>query len=154
MGDVNRNWTFCNWICKQFPKAKSVLVVADGKGELARKLANKGFQVRVIEASPRFSGRNHPNITYQKGFFTPNTPFDEDLIVGMHPDEATIPIVLAARKQAKPFAVVPCCITTEYSKGIEGNYHAWIDRIKSFAPGCKEGLLKFSGRNLVLYDKN
>ena len=54
MGDSKRNVVFCDFIRRRFPKAKSVLVVADGKGELARKLANKGFKVRVVENKPRF----------------------------------------------------------------------------------------------------
>lgn len=32
------------------------------------------------------------------------------VVVGMHPDEATEPIVQAARATGKPFAVVPCCV--------------------------------------------
>jgi hypothetical protein len=33
-----------------------------------------------------------------------------DLVVGMHPDQATEPIVDFALKAGKPFAVVPCCV--------------------------------------------
>lgn len=32
------------------------------------------------------------------------------LLVGMHPDEATEPIVDAAIRHGKPFAVLPCCV--------------------------------------------
>ena len=35
---------------------------------------------------------------------------DCSIVVGMHPDEATEPIVRAARAAGKPFAVVPCCV--------------------------------------------
>ena len=33
-----------------------------------------------------------------------------DLIIGMHPDQATEPIIDMALKYKKPFAVVPCCV--------------------------------------------
>ena len=62
MGDANRNVEFARFIVRQFPRARTVLVVADGKGELSRKLANRGLRVRVIEARPRFSGRAHKHL--------------------------------------------------------------------------------------------
>ena len=33
-----------------------------------------------------------------------------DIIIGMHPDQATEPIIDMALKYQKPFAVVPCCV--------------------------------------------
>ena len=35
---------------------------------------------------------------------------DASIVVGMHPDEATEPIVDMALAAGKPFAVVPCCV--------------------------------------------
>jgi hypothetical protein len=35
------------------------------------------------------------------------------MVVGMHPDEATEPIVDACLKSGKAFAVVPCCVFPE-----------------------------------------
>jgi len=32
------------------------------------------------------------------------------IIIGLHPDQATEPIVRAALKAGKPFAVIPCCV--------------------------------------------
>ena len=32
------------------------------------------------------------------------------VVVGMHPDEATEPVVVEALAAGKPFAVVPCCV--------------------------------------------
>ena len=32
------------------------------------------------------------------------------VVVGMHPDEATEPVVAEALRAGKPFAVVPCCV--------------------------------------------
>ena len=33
-----------------------------------------------------------------------------DVIIGLHPDEATEPLVDAAIRYGKPFALVPCCV--------------------------------------------
>ena len=35
---------------------------------------------------------------------------EASIVVGMHPDQATEPIVRAALRAGKPFAVVPCCV--------------------------------------------
>lgn len=35
---------------------------------------------------------------------------ERNIIIGMHPDQATEPIVDMALKYQKPFAVVPCCV--------------------------------------------
>ena len=130
---------------------KSVLVVADGKGELSRKLANKGLMVRVIEAKPRWEGKPHKNVTYQKGWFTADTEITEDLIVGMHPDEATGEILLAADRQEKPFAVVPCCAVGRYSQNMARiGYPEWIQKLKSIFH-CQAWDLHISGRSTVLF---
>ena len=152
MGDPNRNQVFATFIKRNFHKAKSVLVVADGKGGLARSLANKGFEVKVIENKPRFEGRVHKKIEYQKGWFTPTSKIDADLVVAMHPDEATGPVVMAATKQNKPFAVVPCCCVGIGSEGMSRNhYNDWIKKLSKIAKGCRSTTLKISGKNVVLY---
>lgn len=151
MGDPNRHKVFANFVSRQFPKAKSVLVVADGKGELARILANKGLKIRVIENSPRFEGKPHQNIKYQKGFFTAHTTISEDVIIGMHPDEATGEIVGAAVRQGKPFAVVPCCVKGRLSWKAH-SYSEWLKVLKSEGGG-RETTLSFSGKNIVIWRK-
>ena len=151
MGDSNRNVQFAQFIIKQFPKANSILVVADGKGELARKLANKGKTVRIIENKPRWEGRLHKNVTYQKGFFTAGQEIKEDLIIGMHPDEATGEILLAAKEQNKNFAVVPCCAVGRFSEKMnKTDYIQWMKKLKSLFH-CKSYDLHIQGRNTVLY---
>lgn len=151
MGDERRNVEFARFIVKQFPKAKSVLVVADGKGELARKLANKGLSVRVVENKPRFEGRKHTLISYKRGWFDSGWRIVEDIIVGMHPDEATGEILAAADAQGKPFAVVPCCAVGRFSQNVgHSKGEDWIKRLKGLFP-CSEATLRISGRNTVLY---
>ena len=151
MGDAARHREFARFIRRTFPKAKSALVVADGKGQLARKLANAGISCRVIENSPRFVGRQHPLINYQKGFFVETDSVTEDIIVGMHPDEATGEIVLAANRYNRPFAIVPCCIVGKASSGVR-NFVEWCKKLKQLGGSDTfETSLKFSGKNTVIY---
>lgn len=155
MGDANRNIEFAQFIRRQFPKARTVLVVADGKGELSRRLANKGLRVRTIERNPRFDGRAHKGIDYRRGTFSRDTTISEDIVVAMHPDEATAEVILAARAQRKPFAVVPCCHKGDPAiAGGVSNYEGWLRRLIALWPPMQEGALHISGRNRVLYRKN
>ena len=64
MGDIRRHETFTRFINKTFPRVKEVLIIADGKAQIARKLADRGIRVRVIEADSRYAGQPHPLITY------------------------------------------------------------------------------------------
>jgi len=65
MGDERRDQEFARFIKRNWPKVHSVLVVADGKGRLARRLANAFFQTRIIDPDPRLVGRQHDRIVYQ-----------------------------------------------------------------------------------------
>jgi len=151
MGDPKRNEVFASFIRRNFPKAETALVVADGHGLLARKLANKKFKVRVIENNPRFAGRRHKRIQYEKGWFTRNTSVVEDVVVGMHPDEATAEIILAAESAKKGWAVVPCCLKGVEASGVH-NFAGWLRKLASLAP-CRSTHLKMTGKNTVLWSK-
>jgi predicted esterase len=79
-------------------------------------------------------------------------------LVGMHPDEATEPIVRAALRFNKPFAVVPCCVFPSANSGrrlhsgepVE-TYEAFCQFLLELAPGSEWGFLPFLGRNRVIY---
>ena len=154
MGDKNRGQIFAQYIVRQFPKAKNILDVAGGKGQVARKLANKRRHVTVIDAKPRFEGRCHKRIQYQAGRFTDDYAAKQvpDLVVGMHPDEATSEIVLYAVKHRIPFAVVPCCIKGRHSAGLR--YSGWLNKLIALARQggyvTNRHVLKISGKNDVL----
>jgi hypothetical protein len=64
MGDSKRGQLLAQFIIKQFPKAKTILVVASGKGQVARKLANKKRRVVVVEQCPRWEGKQHHRVCY------------------------------------------------------------------------------------------
>ena len=100
------------------------------------------------------------------------------LIVGFHPDEATDAIVDVAIAEGKPFAVVPCCVFwRRFGKrrvalagaGAEPPSAAMLAQANSEkcvpvrtheqlcayllakAPGAREVVLDFEGRNKVVY---
>lgn len=158
MGDERRGILFAQWVVKQFPKANWILDVAGGKGQVARKLANKKRHVHVIDAKPRFHGRLHPMVSYQAGWFDEDSKFNIkfDLVVGMHPDEATGEIIRYATKHKIPFAVVPCCIKGRDSKNIS-KFSEWVKRLiwlaNSRGYSAMTGQLKMAGKSLVLYGR-
>ena len=154
MGDIKRNLLMSTLIVKQFPKAKSALVIADGQGDLANRLANKGLSCVVIEKKPR---QNHvrKNVDYRSGVFSYlMKPILADVIVGMHPDEATAEIIRYAVKNKIPFAVCPCCVKGDAAKGVHG-YMKWLNKLKSLAKGFDVYTLqlKMTGKNIVLVGK-
>jgi len=156
MGDERRGQVFAQFIVKQFPKAATILDVAGGKGQVARKLANKKRHVVVIDKHPRLEGRSHPRIRYIKGWFTEDSEMPEcDLVVGMHPDEATSEIVLYAVKHGIPFAVVPCCRKGRHSENL--TYPGWLAKLKALARrtgyDTYEAGLKMRGMNTVVVGK-
>ena len=84
------------------------------------------------------------------------------VIVGMHPDQATHPMVDAAIRGGKQWAVVPCCVF-----GIENqerlcpatgrpceNYGELVQYLKARTPTARTTFLKFGGRNQVIYEKH
>ncbi len=82
------------------------------------------------------------------------------LLIGMHPDEATVPIVQVAEKYNKNFAVVPCCVfPTKFPDRILKNgdsvidYTQLIKYIQEIVPDASTGFLNIAGRNRILYKK-
>ena len=81
------------------------------------------------------------------------------MIVGMHPDGATEPIVDFALASGKPFAVVPCCVyatlapTRRDRRGQRvTQYEHFCEYLVSKAPGrIAMQTLPFEGKNVVVY---
>ena len=78
-------------------------------------------------------------------------------LVGMHPDQATEPIVDVALRLGRPFAVVPCCVfAREFPRQLPDGtwvttYAQLLDYLQAKAPGIRRTHLAFVGRNVVLY---
>lgn len=154
MGDSHRNAVFVKFIQNHWPKAQRVLCVADGNGELSVLLADAGYLVRAIEPHPRHLVR-HQRVSREKKLFSDSICVTEDLIVAMHPDEATAEVILAAKRYHIPFAVVPCCVKgrDDIICNVSGR-RQWVNKLISLAGGptqCSTFDLPIDGANTVVY---
>jgi len=80
------------------------------------------------------------------------------MFIGMHPDEATEPIVTTALSMRKPFAVVPCCVFPKKfpeRKLPDGSpvqsYEDFLQYLSAKHRGIRRTRLNFYGRSEVLY---
>ena len=80
------------------------------------------------------------------------------LLIGMHPDQATEPIVDFALAHGKGFAVVPCCVFPKLfptrqlrdGRGV-AKYDAFLRFLAEKHHGIRVGCFPFDGKNKVLY---
>lgn len=79
------------------------------------------------------------------------------LVIGLHPDQATEPIVDFALSHNKPFAIVPCCVFHNLWPDRRVNrkpvvtYFDFIDYLCAKDPRIKTDFLNMSGRNKILW---
>ena len=80
------------------------------------------------------------------------------LILGMHPDEATEPIVDLALKHDLSFAIVPCCVFAHANPGRRmksgqepKTYEQFCDYLMEKDPEIRSESLGFRGRDKILY---
>jgi len=80
------------------------------------------------------------------------------LVVGMHPDEATDPIVSHSLAAGKPWAVIPCCVFPglhPHRRTADGQlvktHEQLCDYYMRLDPGVRRAQLDFEGRNTVIY---
>lgn len=85
-------------------KIKYIADVAGGQGMLARVLRKKyNYEVEVID--PR--GWTLVGVKNRKEIYSPEMASYYDLIIGLHPDEATRAVVQSAK--IRPVVLIPCC---------------------------------------------
>ena len=112
--------------------------------------------------------RKHPEARVPKHYqavFTPDFLEAQDipltsvkLIVGLHPDEATEPIVATALALDLPFAVIPCCVFAASfplrrlkDGSSPSSYEEFLTYLKEKDAGIQEEIVSFSGKNTVLF---
>lgn len=155
MGDSRRFEVFANFIKANFPNCRQVADVAGGKGYLQTALRDLGFN--VITFDKRKGRRNRPGkFEFQYRYFDSTVKNDFDLLVGMHPDEATDVIIREAAKRRVPFAIVPCCIMpTAYIYYGQHKYSQWVEHLKNVAKRLGyqvyDTQLKIQGKNTVIW---
>ena len=159
MGDSKRFDLFAKLIQRNFPPSRyhKIADIAGGKGYLQPALRPMGYDVTTYD-KPRskHSKRNIPNrFQYNYQLFTDKIKTDFDILVGMHPDEATDIIIVQAAKRKIPFVVCPCCVKPEavvyWGKH---TYHLWCNHLERLARKLQFDirwlLLPMNGKNKVL----
>ena len=172
-----RNSEFSDFLVKTFGldniKKGFVLDIAGGKGLISFFLTTK-YDIKCKIVDPR--GATLPKakkkelkkknivIEEERKMFTLDT-CDElikgcSLIIGMHPDEATVDIVDVALNKKINFAVVPCCVFhnkfPERKLKNGKNVVEYVDLIQFILEkddNLKIDFLNIKGRNKVIYKK-
>lgn len=162
MGDAKRNTAFSRFVKQHFPVRQypNILCIADGKCLLSNKLALLNYSVTVIEANPR-AKHVRKGVTYTEGWFTRETPVSADLVIGMHPDEATGEIIIAAENANTSWAIVPCCVLgTEAPKTHKERrkytFADWLTTLRNLSQWpnrVQRENLPMHGKNTVLWRK-
>ncbi|KAJ1494355.1 hypothetical protein T484DRAFT_1765727 [Baffinella frigidus] len=153
-----------------------VLDIAGGKGEVTQHLISLGVPSTVVDprvVPPRSEKKkaaasSHRQITelfdealWESGEHR-ETILSASALIGMHPDQATEPIVSLALSLGKPFAVVPCCVFPRESArrrqvgaGPAGDlvvtYPEFVDYLQERHASMQRSCLAFQGRNVVLH---
>jgi hypothetical protein len=103
-GDPRRFEALADFIAGRYGNSvKYIADVAGGQGMLAKLLAKRGYDAEVVD--PR--GWAMKGVAARPEAFSPALADYYDLIVGLHPDEATRAVATAAL--VRPAILVPCC---------------------------------------------
>jgi hypothetical protein len=166
MGDKKRNRVFAEFIRHTFSNHERVADVAGGNGELGFLLQNElNREVTIVDPCVRpfpkwirdYLQEAEPD-TVAHEIRRLKVNVDEvqfgkfDLIVAMHPDEATELAIRAAISFNIDFAVVPCCPFPLAGKKQFGR--EWIRYLANLAPDIRTTRLGFSGPSTCLWRKN
>lgn len=124
-------------------KIRYIADVAGGQGMLSR-ILNKRYNYESEVIDPR--GYTLKGITSIKNYLNNDIAKNYDLIVGLHPDQATRAVGQAAL--VKPTILIPCCNFWDTSKVL--SYQNLIDSIEAF---YKENSIKYS-KTLLGFSSN
>lgn len=175
---TERHRIFAHWLVERYGRERlssgsGVLDVAGGNGEISRTLHGLGVPSTLVDPNPR-CGEDAP-------FRVLAYPLDGDgssfidredavgdivrncsMICGLHPDQATEPIVKLALRLKVPFAILPCCVMPKLFPDRKQKRHG--DPVRSYSAFCQFLLdmaptgseftvhhLDFIGRNKVIY---
>lgn len=163
MGDKRRFNLFADLIVKHFPPAyyHNIADVAAGKGHLQLALRERGYKnvISFDKRKRKFRVRKAGiKQDYHYRWFDSRVKQNFDLIVALHPDEATDHVIVEAGKGRIPFVLCPCCVKPD-AVTYWGSYkfEEWVNHLKRLALKdnfeIQEIYLKMQGRNLVLIGK-
>lgn len=126
--------------------------IAGGKGYLRLALSERGYDCTTFDHRRTYV-RGHGKQVYR--WFSPAIKDHFDLLVGLHPDEATDVIILEAARRKMPFMICPCCIKP-YAAPFNGSYRSanWIKHLETLAVNngfvVDYRTLRMNGKSLVL----
>lgn len=165
MGDPARFDVFARFIARLVPPAERMTMrvadVAAGKGGLSWALLRHGFRrITPFEPHPRAGGQ-----VLRLGIavrdFEPDDARHFDLVVGMHPDQATDAILAGAAAHGALAVVSPCCVKPKvwpYGGDLgwqRASHEEWQEHLvaQSAARGLalQQGRLPMTGANAVLW---
>ena len=176
---IQRSQIFADWIVHTYgeellSQRTGVLDVAGGNGETCRHLTAQGIKnVTLLDPNPRTSGDHAYTIipqplNYDGSDLTSRNDEIGNLIrncsfiCGLHPDQATEPIVSLALRLDVPFAILPCCVMPSLFPHRVQKKHC--DPVRSYSAFCQYLLdmapdgevflvdhLPFVGRNKVIF---
>ena len=157
MGDSRRFEILADFVQRNFPPPLKIADVAGGQGYLGFILTQKGYDCTVIDPRKTDLSKKERQLSRRKGIhfkrirskFNAGMAEEFDLIIGLHPDEATEEICQAAK--IKPVILIPCC---KYWNGIENHGSlSMAETIRTFFKKNKidwwETQLRMNGKNLV-----
>lgn len=153
MGDSRRFIETSKFIQRNYHSNLNILDVAGGSGELSKILSSLGYHTTIIDPKLTISKmdcRKYKIQTIKKLFDMSFDISEYDVIVGLHPDEATEIIIKRCTSFKKPFVVIPCCVIPQFSNS-KFNSNSWISHLKHLSSDVLECQLPFTGKNIVLY---
>ena len=123
----------------------------------------KRWQSKLLKKNPDLSAPEYIQDLFDDKFFEKHKIKTSDikLVVGLHPDEATEPLIDRSRQFSLDFAVIPCCVFSQdfplrrLRSGEEPtSYESFCDYLTEKQEAIRSQLLPFIGRNKVLYYSN
>lgn len=153
MGSRSRFRLFASLIASKVGPQSVIADVAGGKGGLRGALHLIGYRNVITIDKRRCQARGRGEYRL---FDYRTEPDKYDLIVGMHPDQATDHIIMFAGEKRRPAMVCPCCITPSAAPYGGGcwSYFGWLQHLKGLAKSMELKVehirLPMEGRSDVL----
>jgi hypothetical protein len=171
-----RHTLFAYWLVEQYgidylSRGSGVLDVAGGNGMLSQALTDLDVPTVLLDPVPRCAGiptiikealyGDGSHLTDRKDHVSSKIE-NCSIIVGMHPDQATEPIVDMALRLNKCFAILPCCVMPSL---FTMRRQPCGDPVRSYNSFClyllnkadgeqfQVAYLPFIGRNKVIYQE-
>ena len=143
------------WCLATFGPRRAVLEVAGGTGALSRALLEAGAAATVLLVDPRAGcARPAPGLAVDARPFATDyaAPAAVDLLVALHPDQATDACLEWAAARGLDCAVVPCCVFADLFAR-DGRVRTYEQLLAYLAAlyTTETAFLPIQGRNVVLF---